>query len=279
MKVSVILPTRKRLLQAQRFLKSLKETCSNPKKVEIILLTDDDDDSYKDLVSPFNLTKAISGQRKGLGEIIHNGIKHSTGDIIFLCNDDVLAQTAGWDDEFRKFHKNFADGVYLMAPNDLNKSENLFVFPVFSRKLFDLLVDFPKSYKGAFIDSHIHEIFKSLEFKGFKRMAHLEHVKFQHKHFRVTGEVPDITYQDRDRFADDWTFFSSVGRRKQSSVQLVDCIKKHHRQTQCAARQLNLPQALLVYLNGEYISPIGGAKILFYLLARSVYKFVFLVFK
>jgi len=272
MKISVILPTRKRPEQAQRFLSSLNETCSNPSKIEIILLTDDDDDSYQGLNSPFKLTNTISGRRRGLGEITYDGIQRSTGEIIFLCNDDVEAQTPGWDDALFRIHKSFADGVYLMSPNDLNKSDKLFVFPVFSRRLSGLLGDFPKAYNGAFIDSHIHEIFKSLKFRGLDRMVYLDHVKFQHKHFRVTGEVPDTTYKERDRFADDWTFFSSVGIRKQSSDRLINIIKKQPEQNQHTERYFGILQASLVYLDGKYVPLFIGIKILLYLFARWLYK-------
>lgn len=197
MKISIILPTRKRPALAHAFLQSLFETCQNPDAVEIVILLDNDDDSYRDFNSPFRSTLQITGRRLGMGEITYNGIIQSSGDIISLCNDDVLVQSKSWDTEFRKIHRRFSDGVYLMAPNDMNKSNNLFVFPVFSRKLFYLLEDFPKIYQGAFIDTHIHEIFKSLKFKGLDRMVFLEQTHFTHNHFLVTGEAPDSTYKER----------------------------------------------------------------------------------
>lgn len=274
MKISVILPTRKRPAMAQAFLQSLYETCRNPDEVEIVVLTDDDDDSYRDFNSPFRSTLQISGQRTGMGEITYNGIIQSSGDIIFLCNDDVLVQSKSWDTEFRKIHQHFSDGIYLMAPNDMNKSNNLFVFPVFSRKLFHLLEDFPKIYQGAFIDTHIHEMFKSLKYRGHDRMVFLEHVQFAHNHFRVTGEAPDSTYQERKRFGDDWIFLTSVGVRKQISDRLMHHISNVPEHRSLDTGQLSLLLAVMAYLDKDYLPFSSSIKVMLYLFARLMYKLV-----
>lgn len=257
---------------AQAFLQSLYKTCQNPDEVEIVVLTDDDDNNYRDFNSPFRSTLKISGQRIGIGEITYKGIMQSSGDIIFLCNDDVLVQTESWDTEFRKTHQHFPDGVYLMAPNDMNKSKNLFVFPAFSRKLFNLLEDFPKIYQGAFIDTHIHEIFKSLKFKGHDRMVFLDKVQFAHNHFRVTGTSPDSTYRERKRFGDDWTFLASVGVRQQISDRLMRHISNIPEHCSLDKSQLTFPMAVMAYLNRSYLPFYSRIKVLFYLFARLVLR-------
>jgi len=105
-------------------------------------------------------------------------------------------------------------------------------------------------------------------------MIYLDHVKFQHEHFRVTGEAPDTTYRDRDRFADDWVFFTSVGKRKGSSDALLKFVQEGYHQTKLSKRKLGLTQSLVLYTNGSYIPMLSGLRIIMYFVARFIYKIV-----
>ena len=270
--ISVILPTRNRRDLAQNFIRSLYEKSYKPDQIELVLCIDDDDESYENFDLFFEKAMTIKSPRMGLGQITYNGICRSYGEIIFLCNDDVRVETEGWDEEFRKIHRSFPDQIYLMAPNDMNKSNTLFVFPTFSRKLFALLHEYPRQYKGAFIDTHLHEIFKSLKYKGYDRFAFLEHVRFVHTHFRVTGEKPDKTYLERNRFGDDKNFFCAVQQRiAETEAVLAEIIEGKEKKT-FKDLTVNPLKAVYLYLFSGYLPFHTSAKILLYILARHLYK-------
>lgn len=274
-KISIILPTRERPEKAKDFLFSLKKNCTKPNSVEIILCIDEDDKSYEKFEKIFTHTNIIKEKRRGLGEIIFEGIKNSTGEIIFLCNDDVSVETFGWDEEFRKVHNSFTDQIYLFSPNDLNKKGSLFVFPGFSRKVFKILKNYPKSYAGAFMDNHLYEIFESLKFHGHDRKVFLSETIFHHQHYKVTGEIPDQTYTDRKRFGDDFTYFTSVKTRFLDAKSLISFIETGHNQEKQLIINTSLKNSTIFYLFGPYLPLRNRINTVLYMVFRYVYRVLF----
>lgn len=272
--ISVILPTRERLKKAEDFLLSLKKNCTKPDLVEIVVCIDDDDKSYEELEPVFKLTKVIKKKRRGLGAIIFEGIKNSRGEIIFLCNDDVKVRTAAWDKEFRKVHNSFTDEIYLFSPNDLNKKGSLFVFPGFSKKVFKILNNYPKGYAGAFMDNHLYEIFESLKYHGQDRKVFLREVIFEHQHYKVTGEIPDKTYLDRNRFGDDFIFFSSVKTRFLEAMSLKSYIETRQIHKKKPEIKTSIKGAAVFYLCSSYLPFRVRLRTLFYMLARFLFRIV-----
>jgi glycosyltransferase involved in cell wall biosynthesis len=273
-KISIILPTRLRPEKAKNFLFSLKKNCEAPNSVEIILCLDEDDKSYQDFEPIFVHTKIIKTKRRGLGATIFTGIKNSTGEIIFICNDDVSVETFGWDKEFRKVHNSFTDKIYLFSPNDLNKKGAVFVFPGFSRKVFELLNNYPKAYAGAFMDNHLFEVFRSLEFHGYDRKVFLSKMIFRHQHYKVTGEIPDKTYTDRDRFGDDFTFFSTVKTRFLDAKSLILFIETGNHPHKQPIPITSVKTSAIFYLFSSYLPIRIRIWTLLYMLSRLIYRIV-----
>ena len=273
--ISIILPSRKRYQKAKNFLFSLKENCVKPDLIEIILCIDSDDDSYDKFDHVFEHTKIINETRRNLGQSIFEGIKNSTGEIIFICNDDVSVETSGWDEEFRIVHNTFTDGIYLFSPNDLNKKGSLFVFPGFSKKVFKILHDYPKRYSGAFMDNHLDEVFESLKYNGFDRKIFLREVVFNHQHYTVTGQPPDETYTDRDRFGDDANFFNSVKTRHLETMSIKSFIETGRSFEKQPTVKLSITNSVLFYLFSSHLPVPNRLKLLYYMFARYTYKSLF----
>jgi glycosyltransferase involved in cell wall biosynthesis len=275
-KISVILPSRRRPRQLDNFLKSLFKSTKKPKEVEIILCLDEDDDSYHETISPFKNIVQLIGPRRSLGEITHAGIEKSTGDIIFLCNDDIEVSAYGWDEDFRDIHKQYADKIYLIGPNDLNKAPSLLVFPAFSRRVYNNLSNFPKMYSGAFIDAHINEIFSSLKHNGEDRIHYFNNIHFAHRHFRVTGHKPDEVYIERNRFGDDGVFLLHAGLRYQNSKALKNLIKNNLIAQNYNCTHYSIIKSAALYLSGKHVSYIKGIKILVYMFMRKLFVVFFI---
>jgi hypothetical protein len=226
-KISILLPTRGRKKLAERFITSVYENSISPNKVEIILYIDEDDVKSQEInVKNTHIIKII-GDRCSMGACNMRCLEEANGQIIVLANDDVVIRTKGWDEKIRLMHRSITDQIYLAYPNDLNKGKNLSAFPILSRKTCELLSQpFPILYRGAFIDTHLMEIFIRLKHIRDNRIRYMEDVVFEHLHFRIGKVEIDQTYKDRDRFADDMIFLSLNKVRKDAAQFLSNVINK-----------------------------------------------------
>lgn len=219
-KISLILPSRERLSNLIRLLDSIIVNTFDFNKLEIILLLDSDDTASHDVNSDKLDLKKIIGPRSSMGAYNTMGLDAASGDIIILINDDMLIQTEAWDEKIRAFDASFSDKVYLAYPNDLFKGKC--TFPILSRQTCALLQKpFPLEYKGAFIDTHLFDIFERLKKRGINRTFFLEDVVFEHCHYRSGKASFDETYRNRNRFGDDQAFIDLIGLRQKNANDLI----------------------------------------------------------
>ena len=206
-------------------MRTAAEQANRPDGVEIVLYVDEDDPDSHALNSGGLRSATIVGPRASMGVCNTACLRRSVGDIVVLCNDDVMIRTPGWDEKIRQTDVSVPDGIYLAYPNDLFKGENLCAFPVISRRTCELLSDpFPADYRGAFIDYHLLDIFKRLQRLGALRILYMPNVIFEHMHFRARKSSPDKTYRDRSRFGDDDTFLRLCPVRRASAVKLANAL-------------------------------------------------------
>lgn len=220
--ISLILPTRHRPELVKRLFNSIIKSSSQPNFIEVILYVDEDDINSHQLDSTELKIIRIIGPSRSMGSYNHLCLEKSKGDIIILINDDMVMQTPGWDEKIRAMDASIPDQIYLAYPNDLFKKARC-SFPVLSRKTCDLLVEpYPLMYKGAFIDTHLFDLFKRLQHAGHDRIRYMEDVVFEHLHYRTGKSEYDDTYKKRDRFADDWTFIA-LAKKRQSDSEKLQC--------------------------------------------------------
>jgi len=220
--VSLLLPTRGRPALTERFLRSAAEQAERREAVEVVVYADEDDPLSHVLDAAGLACTTIVGPRATMGTLNSACLARSRGEIVVLCNDDIVIRTPGWDRRLRETHAALRDGVYLAYPNDLFKGRKLCAFPMLSRAACDLLGEpFPRAYKGAFIDYHLLDIFKRLEKRGTPRLVYLEDVVFEHMHYRTGKSAYDDTYRTRGRFDDDDTFIALRGERSEGAARLA----------------------------------------------------------
>jgi len=220
--ISLLLPTRGRPALAERFFRSVVEMSACPSVVEIILYVDDDDTESHRLDTQGVRVKKIFGPRRTMGEYNSQCLKRATGDIIILANDDLVIRTKGWDEQVRATHRSYPDGIYLAWGNDLFKGRKISTFPILSRRTCEILVEpYPRAYRGAFIDTHLFDIFKRVEKKAPGRVRYLHDVIFDHLHYRQGKSEMDETYSQRGRFDDDPTFLALVEARQAAAQRLL----------------------------------------------------------
>lgn len=223
--ISLLMPTRGRPELARRFLQSVRETSSNPARVEIILYVDEDDSASHGIADAALTVQVIIGPRQSMGDNNRACFERAHGDIIVLVNDDVVIRTPGWDARIRELDAAVADGIYLAYGNDEFKRRSLCTFPILSRHACQVLQEpYHHAYRGAFIDYHLMDIFKRLQQAGYDRIFYLPDVVFEHLHYRTGKASIDETYTARGRFDDDMLFVGLARVRAASLQLLVDTI-------------------------------------------------------
>ncbi|MCQ8127409.1 hypothetical protein [Methylomonas rivi] len=205
---------------------SISQTVSRFENIEVILYADEDDPASHSLTSTDFSVTTIIGPAKSMGGYNSACLDKARGDIIILANDDMVVQTKGWDDEIARFDAASEDKIYLAYGNDLFKKKGLCTFPILSRRTCELLVEpYPIAYGGAFIDVHLFDIFKRLQYAGFDRIRYMEDLIFEHLHYRVGKADCDDTYTRRGRFADDSTFVAMAGQRRRAAARLLSALQ------------------------------------------------------
>ena len=221
-RISLLMPTRGRPEQANRFLRSLVENTENPGQVEIVLYVDEDDTGSHSLHCEEIETVKNIGPRLTMGRLNSACYQRSSGEIVVPVNDDMVIKTRGWDRMVLQVHEKFEDQIYLMYPNDLFAGEDLCSSPIMSRKTCETLTrPFPEEYPGGFIDYHIFDIFKRLQCSGFDRVFYMENLIFEHLHYRYGKSDLDATYEYRgDLDVGDEVFTSLRKYRKVAAKRL-----------------------------------------------------------
>ena len=184
---SFIIPTRKKIDNLNRLLDSFQATTNCLDTIETILIVDDDDQASKNFnYHGITVKKVIAETGLAMGALNMAGFEASTGQFIMLLNDDVVIQTAGWDEKVLSCFKSFSDGIVLVHVNDLIFREKLCTFPFVSRVFCDIAGGIcPTEYYRHRIDDHLYNIFNLLGVLGEKRIVYLPHVIFEHHHYVI----------------------------------------------------------------------------------------------
>jgi len=127
--ISVLLPTRGRPALYQESLASLRNTALSQFEV-CVGLDPDDVDTYEGLVDPN--TCWIAPERYGYRNLhlYYNALaERSTGDWLFLWNDDAIMTTVGWDRLIEGL-----DSSVMVADMQSQHSPGLCCFPAVRRK-------------------------------------------------------------------------------------------------------------------------------------------------
>lgn len=246
--ISLLLPTRGRVALCKRFLQSVIDQTIDIENIEVIIRVDDDDVESHQINFNGLKTKMLIGPKTSMGGYNTECFNQSTGEIIVLVNDDMVIQTQGWDEKLRNLHRKIEDKIYLAYGNDLFKKGNLCTFPILSRQCCEVLQQpYHSTYRGAFIDYHLMDIFKRLENSGIHRIFYLDDVVFEHLHYRTGKAQIDETYKARGRFDDDMLFISLKNVREVSYELLFDQINKN------SSNSSQLPDTVILEKPGNFL--------------------------
>src|SRR6266545_4674763 len=159
--LSLIVPTRKRPEQLNRFLISVAATARFSDLIEIVLVVDADDELCRTAAFPsLTIRHVVGPPGRTMGELNRAGYAASRGDHVMLLNDDVVVKTRGWDRTVLSCFRRFPDPVALVHVNDTLIRDYLCTFPILSREYCELIGGIcPTEYERYRIDDHIEDVF------------------------------------------------------------------------------------------------------------------------
>ncbi len=200
MKISVLLPTRKRVHSVKLFMKAIADTVNDPNNIQVVFRIDTDDKasidffSGKDMVYGIATKYVIKPRDPWLSDCWNDVYEVCNGEIVFICADDLLVTTKGWDDMIRKKFDSIPDRIAVLHNSERHgigmkalRTETV-THPILHRNWIETVgyVMPPKLVYGG--DSWIHTIAKMIDRKFLIPEMFTEHHTFSCRRDKKTGK-------------------------------------------------------------------------------------------
>lgn len=189
-KISVLVPTRRRLPRLDQMLESYARTTAG--KSELVFRIDEDDPESREYLAktpwPVFCGPRFEGYRS-TPQFLKDMLTIASGDVIMVGNDDMIFQSDGWDRKILKEANCYPDGLFNIGISTLNASH--FPFSIVSRWVVDALgfVYDPRLFWG---DIYLRDIMFA-----FGRSVMLSEVRIDHN---WAGYKPDGTFMEAEQF-------------------------------------------------------------------------------
>jgi hypothetical protein len=280
-KISLLLPSRGRPKKFNRLISSINKTTFDLSSVELISIHDNDDESFCEI--EFKKCKfkniQIKSEQSSMGFYNSECLKKSSGESIILINDDVIFKTKNWDKLVNNLALKHKDSIYLGYGNDLFKGSKLPTFPILNRALIELIKDpYPVEYKGAFIDTHLNDLFQIIRKKYQDRFEYLEKFIIEHLHYRTGKSKVDEIYLKRDRFGDDNIFLEKFKTRVDHSNLILESLRSKNRASNINVSVDTIAQKIFsifrIYMLSSNYKFTYAVKQWIYFTLRAIYVFL-----
>jgi glycosyltransferase involved in cell wall biosynthesis len=199
--ISLLVPTRGRPANVERFIRSVGDTAHDLTQVEIVFRADDDDATVIELqkilfLIPKGLAvKLVIGKRLVLSDAWNACCEVAIGDILGFFADDIIFRTPDWDLFVREAFAAIPDGIAFV--HGLNGepwyNERFGTHGWLSRRWVDTIGRFfPPYFGGDCCDTWINNIAE-----GIGRRVYLPEVFTEHMHPLVGKALFDPTYLEK----------------------------------------------------------------------------------
>jgi len=197
-KISMLMPTRERFDLFCGSINSLFENCENVDNFEVLVALDNDDidtiNKIKNFIIDKPNIKIFLFERqyyRGLNHYYNELTTHSSGEYLFLWNDDSKIISKNWDSEILNHQCNLCvlNPKVYGSEEYINTYHNglMVLFPIIPRKWFDITGEW--SHVPA-VDSWIDILGKRLN-----NIKNLDNLIILHDRHGINGIV-DNTYND-----------------------------------------------------------------------------------
>ena len=201
---SILTPTRNRPANCERFIKSVYNSASKRQNIEMLFYVDEDDPAigaYKSLdwhaqkeYEDFKNIKFVFGNPMSVSKSWNVIADICIGDVLMMGNDDLVYETAGWDEKLDvELDKYIQDKIYVAWMEDGINGERHCAFPIVSRDWYECLGRFtPGTFHFGYNDTWIFEVGKMLD-----RLHFMPHIKATHLHFSKGAPMDDTYARNR----------------------------------------------------------------------------------
>lgn len=193
MKFSFLIPSRRRPDCLEKSICSIESKFdkNTDDTYELLVAIDEDDDSYQQSFPNCQFIKFPRHGYAGMHEYYNGLCRVSTGDWLWLWNDDCLMLTEGWNTVVHEFKDRFVvlnPKANLDSPlhSDTHSARNC-TFAIIPRKWYDIL---GYCALNRHVDVYVYVIAKQLGV-----IVNLN-VEMCHDRFDLTGNNNDETFQD-----------------------------------------------------------------------------------
>lgn len=230
----MVLPTRNRPNELERFADSVFETCSDPDNISIYLYIDDDDYvsecKVKELSKKYPLRIfSLIGPRIIMSDMVNKLFPLVREDIFFFGGDDLVFRTKDWDLKIIEKFNSIQDKIALLYGDDYTLDPNMKFFathPIIHRKWVECLGYLaPPYFSSDYADTWLNELADNIGRK-FK----LDFVN-EHMHWTFGKSSLDTTYvENRKRFSKDSPnkiYHDLIEMRRQDIQKLKKVLLQH----------------------------------------------------
>tara|TARA_R100001129_G_scaffold16887_1_gene11035 strand:- start:16841 stop:17602 length:762 start_codon:yes stop_codon:yes gene_type:complete len=145
--ISIIIPTKNRVENLKKVLKTLNDNTLQPKQVEVIFYVDSDDNDTIDFIKSGNInthldkipgTAIVNKDKPKLADMYNRAFSKCRGDIIMYSADDVHFKTKNWDILIAEEFNRYSDKVCLVfGPDGMQPNGTLATHGFLSRRAIE----------------------------------------------------------------------------------------------------------------------------------------------
>lgn len=224
--ISLLLPTRGRRSELQRFHESVFQTADASDGIEIICYVDSDDKSYDGL--ELKQTRFIRGERIVLSEMWNRCYAEAKGEILGHMGDDIIFRSKGWDTYVFDAINRFPDKIAFVYGKDGFSPTDFGTHGFIHRSWAEISGFFvPPYFSSDYNDTWFNDVAKAIG-----RHIHIPEVYTEHMHW-INGKGPkDQTHIDRlarhtaDNVAQ--IYENKKGERDENAQKLLTYIKESY---------------------------------------------------
>lgn len=121
----------------------------------------------------------IKDTEPGLIKAFERCTARAKGEFVWIANDNLICESAGWDKAFKEAAHTFDDGIVMVYPNDTIFENSFACFPLLRKDIFEQL--FPLPFEKYKIDDSVQDIFPE------DRKIYLSNVVMKHKTGPITA--------------------------------------------------------------------------------------------
>lgn len=238
MKFSILLPTRKRISNLKRMLKSIGETLSEENTLEVLFYVDADDVESVEFVNDLNSDRPDylsknkidlkvfqdpDNDKKWIGCWWEFLYRKSSGDYIMLAGDDIIFKTKDWDKKIVDKYKSIGHNYAVVYCNDMSPMiDEVATLPFVSRCWCETVGYFvPTFFKVDFVDTWITDIARKCDSLHCLRDVVIEHI-----HWCWHKAPKDALYAEMRKRGDEFDHWRVFNSKESERVRDAEKINK-----------------------------------------------------